>query len=453
MTATAPVRIVTPAPVHASSAPTERAQRRAPQGAVLMLIALLLVAVNLRLAITSASALLTALTDAGALTAATVVLIPAIPTAVFAVAGLGTAKLAARFGVERIVLVGLIGLTAGLLLRGVPSPWVIVAGTIVGTGGLAMVNILLPAVVRGHFPHRIGPVTTAYTTLMSLGAALAAALAVPIAAGLQSPALGLAAWALPAAIALLVWLFAIRGIPAAAALAPASAAAAPPAGQVAGQAAGRVAGQVAAATDAKRSRSVREPLPHGTWFLAGYFALQALLSYVVMGWLPSIAQDAGLPAERAGMLLGISMAIGVVGTVLVMVLGRTPAGMRLGFGIVGVSNLVALGGLLFAPAALPEVWAALFGLGMCAFPLVLALIAGFGRDAQESARVSGLVQSVGYSVATLGPLGAGAARQLLGDWNAVIIALAVCTVAQFVIGVLVTRVVERRRAAATQAVA
>lgn len=452
MTATAPVRIVAPAPEHASSAPTERARRRAPQGAVLMLIALLLVAVNLRLAITSASALLTALTDAGALTAATVVLIPAIPTAVFAVAGLGTAKLAARFGVERIVLVGLVGLTVGLLLRGVPSPWVIVAGTIVGTGGLAVVNILLPAVVRGHFPNRIGPVTTAYTTLMSLGAALAAALAVPIAAGLQSPALGLAAWALPAAIALLVWLFAIRGIPAAAAPVSAASVSAPPATPAA-KTAPETMPENAAAAPARRSRSAREPLPHGTWFLAGYFALQALLSYVVMGWLPSIAQDAGLPAGRAGMLLGISMAIGVVGTVLVMALGRTPAGMRLGFGIVGVSNLVALGGLLFAPAALPEVWAALFGLGMCAFPLVLALIAGFGRDAQESARVSGLVQSVGYSVATLGPLGAGAARQLLGDWNAVIIALAVCTAAQFVIGVLVTRVVERRRAAAAQAVA
>lgn len=409
-----------------------------------MLIALLLVAVNLRLAITSASALLTALTDAGALTPATVVLIPAIPTAVFAVAGLGTARLAARFGVERIVLVGLVGLTAGLLLRGIPSPWVVVAGTVVGTGGLAMVNILLPAVVRGHFAGRIGPVTTAYTTLMSLGAALAAALAVPIAGWLGDPALGLAAWAVPALLALVVWLLAIRGIPSAAA--PASAAPAP-AAPVAPAASAAPVPAASAASAAPAAAPARSRLPHGTWFLAGYFALQALLSYVVMGWLPSIAQDAGLPASRAGMLLGISMAVGVVGTVLVMALGRTPAGMRIGFGVVALANLVALAGLLVAPAALPEVWAALFGLGMCAFPLVLALIAGFGRDAQESARVSGIVQSVGYSVATLGPLGAGAARQLLGDWNAVLLALAVCTVAQFAIGVLVTRVVERRRAA------
>lgn len=389
-----------------------------PRRVVLMFVALLLVAVNLRLAITSASALLTALTEAGALTAVTVVLIPAIPTAVFAVAGLGTPKLAARYGVNQMVLAGMAALTIGLLIRAVPQPWIVVLGTVIGTGGLAMVNILLPAVVRASFSQRIGPVTTAYTTVMSLGAALAAALAVPVAAGLGSPSLGLGAWAIPALLALGIWALAIRGD---------RAAAVTPAGAAAPAAWG--------------------PLPRGTWLLAGYFALQALLSYVVMGWLPTIATDAGLAASRAGMLLGIAMAVGVVGTVLVMALGRTPGGMRLGFGLVAAANTVALIGLLTAPAALPELWAALLGLGMCAFPLVLALIAGFGRDAQESARVSGVVQSVGYSVATIGPLGAGAARQVLGSWDAVLIALVVGTLAQFAIGVLVSRVVRDRRAA------
>ena len=389
-----------------------------PRRVVLMFVALLLVAVNLRLAITSASALLTALTEAGALTAVTVVLIPAIPTAVFAVAGLGTPKLAARYGVNQMVLAGMAALAIGLLIRAVPQPWIVVLGTVIGTGGLAMVNILLPAVVRASFSQRIGPVTTAYTTVMSLGAALAAALAVPVAAGLGSPSLGLGAWAIPALLALGIWALAIRG-DRSAAVAPASAAA----------------------------PAARGPLPRGTWLLAGYFALQALLSYVVMGWLPTIATDAGLAASRAGMLLGIAMAVGVVGTVLVMALGRTPGGMRLGFGLVAAANTVALIGLLTAPAALPELWAALLGLGMCAFPLVLALIAGFGRDAQESARVSGVVQSVGYSVATIGPLGAGAARQVLGSWDAVLIALVVGTLAQFAIGVLVSRVVRDRRAA------
>ncbi|MBL3700630.1 MFS transporter [Leucobacter luti] len=398
--------------------------------------ALLLVALNLRLGVTSASALLTALTESGALTPASAVLVPAIPTAVFALAGVGTARLAARLGAERMVLFGMLTLTLGLAVRAIPQPWVVIVGTILATGGLAVVNILLPAVVRAHFGQRIGPVTTAYSTVMSLGAATAAAAAVPLATAVGSPTLGLALWALPALLATLVW-----------------AVVAPRAPRVPGRrvaparAETSSAGTEAAGTGAARTdpaTRVRRPLPAGTGLLAAYFALQALLSYVAMGWLPSIAIDAGISAPRAGMLLGITMAVGVPATVIVVPLARSIVGMRVGFVLVAVASVAALSGLLLAPAALPELWAALVGVGMCAFPLVLALIAGFGADAGESARVSGVVQSLGYSLATLGPLGAGALRQLTGGWDAVLLALVVAVIAQGTIGVLLTRVIKRR---------
>lgn len=391
---------------------------------VMLLVALLLVAVNLRLGVTSASALLTALTASGALTPVAAIIVPSLPTAVFAIAGFGTARLSARLGVERTLLAGLVALVIGLAIRGIPDPAVVVAGTVIATGGLAIVNILLPAVVRVHFGTRIGPVTTAYSTLMSLGSAAAAATAVPIATALGSPSLGLAAWALPALIGLIAWLLAMprpRDLPG------------PPAPAAAGgaEAGGR-----------------RIPLPAGTLLLAAYFSLQALLSYVVMGWLPSIAQDAGIPAERSGLLLGIAMAVGVPATVVVVSLAGSPRRMRVGFVLVAASSVGALAGLLFAPAAAPEVWAALIGLGMCAFPLVLALIAGFGDGPEETARVSSVVQSAGYSIATLGPLGAGALHQSTGTWSIVLIALGCCAVLQGALGLALTRVVARRRGAA-----
>ncbi|WP_125098972.1 MFS transporter [Leucobacter chromiireducens] len=402
--------------------------RRFSARAVSILVALLLVALNLRLGVTSASALLTALTESGALTPASAVLVPAIPTAVFALAGLGTARLAARLGAERMVLFGMIGLTAGLAVRAIPQPWVVILGTVVATGGLAVVNILLPAVVRAHFGQRIGPVTTAYSTVMSLGAATAAAVAVPLATAVGSPTVGLALWAAPALLATLVWAMVMpRGplqeVPASLPQARESLQQAP---------------------QSPQAPRVRTPLPAGTGLLAAYFALQALLSYVAMGWLPSIAIDAGISAPRAGMLLGITMAVGVPATVIVVPLARSIRGMRVGFVLVALASVVALTGLLFAPAALPELWAALVGVGMCAFPLVLALIAGFGANAGESARVSGVVQSLGYSLATLGPLGAGALRQLTGGWDGVLGALVVAVIAQGAIGILLTRVIKRR---------
>ncbi|MFF8816802.1 MFS transporter [Leucobacter sp. NPDC015123] len=385
----------------------------------LMLIALVLVALNLRLAITSAAALLTLLTESGALNSATVVLIPAIPTAVFAVAGVSTARLAARWGVERTVAVGLAVLTAGLLIRAIPSPWIVVLGTVVATGGLAVVNILLPAVVRAHFGRSIGSVTTVYSTAMSLGAATAAATAVPVAVAVGSPTVGLAAWAVPALIALAVWAVVMPIARPARAEAPAAA-------------------EIGA-------RRVRAAYPAGTWLLASFFALQSLLSYVVMGWLPTIATDAGLSPERAGLLLGITMAVGVPATVLIMPLARGAGRMRVGFAVVGSATAAGVLGLLFAPLALPEVWAGLLGLGMCAFPLALALIATIGKDAAESARVSTAVQSIGYTVATLGPLGAGALHQATQSWTPVLVLLIVGAAAQITVGVVLTGVVWRRR--------
>ncbi|MBL3686077.1 MFS transporter [Leucobacter zeae] len=402
------------------------------RGPVLMLTALILVAVNLRLGVTSASALLTALTRAGALTPLTVVIVPALPTAVFALAGVGTARAAARLGTERTVLIGMIALTAGLMIRAVADPWVVVTGTVIATGGLAVVNILLPAVVREHFGRSIGPVTTAYTTTMSLGAAIAAAVAVPVAGALGSPTLGLAAWGLPALVGLVAWAVVMPR-------------------RSARSSAGVAARDARTARDAREAAAApvgRARIPAGTGLLSAYFALQALLSYVAMGWLPTIAHDAGIPTARSGMLLGITMAVGVPVTAIIVSLARGTRRMRAGFLIVACSSAVALGGLLLAPAALPELWAALLGVGMCAFPLVLALIAGFGDDAAESALVSTIVQSTGYSIATVGPLGAGALRQLSGSWSAVLVLLIVCALVQGAIGLALTRVVaaKRRRA-------
>lgn len=391
---------------------------------VMLLVALLLVAVNLRLGVTSASALLTALTASGALTPVAAIIVPSLPTAVFAVAGFGTARLSARLGVERTVLAGLVALTAGLAIRGIPEPAVVVAGTVIATGGLAIVNILIPAVVRARFGARIGPVTTAYSTVMSLGSAAAAATAVPIATALGSPSLGLAAWALPALIGLIAWSLAMPS--------PRD----------------RFGPPAPAATEGTAVDGRRTPLPAGTLLLAAYFSLQALLSYVVMGWLPSIAQDAGIPAGRSGLLLGIAMAVGVPATAVVVALARSPRRMRIGFVLVAASSLGALSGLLLAPAAAPEAWAALIGIGMCAFPLVLALIAGFGDSAAETARVSSIVQSAGYSIATLGPLGTGALHQSTGTWSVVLIALGCCAALQGALGLALTRVVARRRGTA-----
>ena len=96
-------------------------------------------------------------------------------------------------------------------------------------------------------------------------------------------------------------------------------------------------------------------------------------------------------------------------------------------------------GLWIAPAAAPELWAVLLGIGMCAFPLVLALIARIGDGPSDSARVSAVAQGVGYAVATVGPLGAGAWHGAGGSWSFVLALLLVGAIAQCVIGLVLAR--------------
>ena len=368
-----------------------------------MLIALLLLAVNLRLAVTSAAALLALLIDDGALTPQAAVLVPALPTAMFAIAGVLTPRLSRRLGAGSAVTWAMVALIAGLLVRSIPNPIAVVLGTVLATAGIAVINVLMPALVRAAAGARIRAVTTAYTTLMSLAAALGAAAAVPIALALGSSSLGLGMWVLPAVLALVVWMLVARSADVNGAM-------------------------------STRASDVRRSLPAGTWALTGFFALQALSSFVLMGWLPTIAIDAGIDAARAGMLLGIVMVVSIPSAIAAVSVSHRTIGVRIGVLVVGVTSIGGMLGFWLMPTLAPEVWAALLGIGSAAFPLALALMARAGRDAADTARVSGVAQGVGYTIATLGPLGAGAWYSLGGDWGAVLAALVVGAFAQAVIG-------------------
>lgn len=380
---------------------------------VRMLIALLLLAVNLRLAVTTASALLSMLIGEGSLTPQAAVLVPALPTAMFAIAGVLTPWLNRRWGARAAVSWSMAALAVGMLIRIIPNPVAIVAGTALATVGIAVINVLLPPLARAVGGGHLRAVTTAYTAVMSLAAALGAAAAVPVAAAWGSMTLGLGTWVLPAVLALVVWVLVSRGTGVDAALAE-------------------------PVTDEKR------PLPTGTWAITAFFALQAVTSYIAMGWLPTIAVDLGIDPQQAGVLLGVQMMASIPAGIVAVSISHTLSGVRIGMVSVAVATIAGSLGLMLAPTAAPMLWAVLLGLGMAAFPLILALIARAGRDASDSARVSGVAQGVGYALATFGPLGAGAWHGLGGAWGPVLAAVAVAAAVQLVIGVSLARAGEQQ---------
>ncbi|WP_326767767.1 MFS transporter [Streptomyces sp. NBC_01591] len=372
-------------------------------------IGIVLIALNLRLSISSTSALLEQLRAQLGFGPLVASMVPALPTLCFAAVGATSAMLARRVGTERAVLLALMVLTVGLAVRAVPRTGALLAGTLLGAAGLALCNVLLPAVVKAHFPARVALLTGVYTTTMALGSAVAAAAAVPVADLLGKPSLGLAAWALPAVLALVVW-----------GLRPGSWRAA----------AWRADGGTVSAWSAGRTRF--------GLLVTAFFALQSLNSYAVIGWLPTVLSDHGMSSDRAGFMLGLALIVGVPSTFALMPLTRTAGRLRLAFVAVGVALMAGYLGLLCAPLALPVLWVVLTGFGLGAFPLVLAIIGASGRSAQETAALSTFSQSTGYLLASAGPFGIGLLRSATGGWVLPLVVLLALAALQLLVGLRLT---------------
>ncbi|MGW1680803.1 MFS transporter [Saccharopolyspora sp. NPDC002376] len=370
---------------------------------------IVLIALNLRLAISSSAALLEQLRAQLGFSPLVTSLIPALPTLCFAAVGATSSMLARRLGTEPAVLVALTALCVGLAVRAVPQTWALLTGTLLGAAGLALCNVLLPAVVRTHFPDRIALLTGVYTTTMALGSSLAAATSVPLADLVGQPSLGLAAWTLPAALALAVW--SLR----------------PDSWRITPQRAGSGA---ASAWAAGRTRF--------GLLVTAFFTLQILASYAVMGWLPTILTGHGMSPDQAGVMLGLSLLVGVPSTFALMPLTRTAPRLRLAFCIVGFSLVAGYVGLLCAPLVFPALWAALIGLGLGAFPLVMAIIGTSGRSPQETAALSTFSQSTGYLLASVGPFGIGLLHSATSSWSTPLIILLALAVLQLLVGLSLT---------------
>ncbi|MER6914967.1 MFS transporter [Streptomyces sp. NPDC000594] len=438
----------TPAPAAGTSAqaPAGRSERspgasRAVWTLRLVTVGIVLAALNLRPAITSLGALLEEAREALQMSGATAGLLTSVPPLCFAVLGLATPRLARRFGPVAVVTGGLVAITAGLALRPLAGGTAaFLAASTVALMGIAVGNVLMPVIVKQYFPDRLGPMTGLYSMALALGTALAAAVTVPLTGALGGDwRLGLGVWAGLAAVAVLPWLALLRyrarntaapAVPATpgGTAAPGAAPAVPGGNAVPGGAARR-AGEPA-------PRVLRSPT---AWALACFFGLQATGAYITMGWMPQIFRDAGVPAATAGVLLAVTMAMGVP---LAFVIPRLAARLRHQGPIVvvlGLAGLTGYAGLYTAPEAGAWAWALLLGVSNCAFPLALTMIGMRARSGPGVVRLSAFAQSTGYLLAIPGPLLVGVLYEHSGGWGLPIALMAGLLVPQMVCGVLAGR--------------
>jgi CP family cyanate transporter-like MFS transporter len=296
---------------------------------------------------------------------------------------------------------GLIG--AGTLLRGATPIVALYAGTALLGVGIALGNVLLPALAKRHFPNRSGPITSLYSSMMGLGATAAAGLSVPIAAHIGWRG-ALAVWVIPAVAALLVWLPQMRSAP-------------------------KVYGEASRVPFSVLGRSTL------AWQLALFLGLQSLTFYVLIAWLPDLLQSRGVSEAAAGGLLALSQAMGMVGSALVPLWAGASRDQRAIMWVLALLEAVGIAGLAFSGVSLVWLWVSIVGFVLGGtFGLALLLLVLRSHDAETTGRLSGMSQSVGYLIAATGPPIFGWLHDVTDGWRVPLGFLMVVLVAKLVAG-------------------
>lgn len=370
-----------------TTSPPPRSRRR-PLGAVLVVIAVLAVGVNLRPGATSVGPLMEDVVAAYGQGAFASGLLTALPPLAFGALGLLAVPLSRRLGLTGAVLASFAVVAVGLLLRPTVGAFALfVALSVLGLLGPALGNVLVPAWIKVHGGARTVGLMTLYSVVLALGGSAGSALAVPLAGpGAEGWERSLQVWGLVIAVPVVVWGVALlrtgHDFPPA-----------PPRGQIGGS-------------------LLRSPTAIA---LTVMFALQSLNAYTQFGMLPQILTDAGISAARAGVLVAVIAGWGLVGGLVMPTVIARERGLPW---IVGAFGLLTAGGyvgLLLAPGISPLLWACVLGLGGFAFPTAIALLPARTRSPLVTARLSGMVQPIGYLLAALGPITAGALLGVTGS--------------------------------------
>ncbi|NEC88259.1 MFS transporter [Streptomyces sp. SID12501] len=392
----------------------------------LVVVGIVLSALNLRPAITSLGALLEEVRDGLGMSGTAAGVLTSVPPFCFALFGVMAPGLARRFGVGAVVCAGMAAIAAGLAIR----PWTgtaagFLAASALALMGIAVSNVLMPVVVKRWFPDRVGSMTGLYSMALALGTAAAAAITVPMTEALGgSWRSGLTVWGILAAAAVVPWIPLARERGAGGSKGEASSARGT-------SATGEGEGERAGALRITRSRTA--------WALAVFFGLQATAAYVTMGWMAQIFRDAGVPAATAGLLLAVTMAMGVpLAFVIPRVATRLPRQGPIVV-VLGCCGLLGYAGLYIAPAGGAWAWAVLLGIANCAFPLALTMVGMRARTGAGVAQLSAFAQSAGYLISIPGPLVVGVLYQHSGGWGLPLALMAGLLLPQMAVGVLAGR--------------
>ena len=376
----------------------------------LLFVGILFIAFNLRPGITAVGPLIGTIRDQIGLANWSAGLLTSLPLVAFAIISPIVPRLGKKFTNEWAMVFGLMILVLGISLRSVPLVLFLFIGTILVGLGIAISNVLLPGVVKDKFPTKVALMTSVYSTTMGTFAAISSGLSIPFAEGLNwGWQLALLVWAVPAIIAIIIWAYLARK----------------------NQSKNNLEMKNIGSRDGQIWRS---PL---AWQVALFMGFQSSLFYVTISWLPEILHSNGVNIATAGWMLSYTQIIGMPASFLVPVIAgrfKSQRGIVLALGMFAISGFSGL--LLSTSHAMIIVSITFIGITLGgSFALALTFLGIRARNAQHAAELSGMAQSIGYSLAAIGPVCIGLLYDLTNTWKVPLIVLIMIAVLVILFGI------------------
>ena len=294
-------------------------------------------------------------------------------------------------GLLLTLLAALALLAVGLLLRGAVPGLLLIPGTALAAAAIALMNVLLPSLVKRRQPAQAGWLIGIYLLSLSAGTILGALVAVPlfqVSGGSVRLALGV--WAAPALAAMLAWLpqWRFRTVP------------------------------DGTATQPGPARLVKVWRYRLAWQVMTFMGLQSLTYYASASWLPTLFRDRGTSAVHAGTLAALMQLGGAGSALLIPVLAHRVRDQRWLVTLAVIVSAAGFAGSAFAPLSGAAAWILLLGLGQgAALGLAVYLTMVRAPDPVVAASLSAFTQGAGYLLAAAGPLAVGLLHTATGAWT------------------------------------
>lgn len=311
----------------------------------------------------------------------------ALPIACFGLFCAVAPAMSKRFGLIFSVLICLMLIffgTAGRLIFSYPV--MLMATALIGIG-IAVLNVLMPVLLRDYFPNNIPLVMGVFTGFIGFSGSIGAYFSVPLLNAFDSLEAPLGLWVVMAALGLMAWLFSPRSK------------------------------KISVAGGAFQWSLLRKPLAWAVIFVMG---MQSLTIYTTVAWLPTILSTQGFSASTAGLGSAVFLLVSAPASIMTAAFIKAVGSERTAAAIMSVS--FALGIVLWLMGgAWSFVGCVLAGIPQgITFSMAMILMAQKTNNLSELLVISSLSQGIGYILAGFGPFICGLLYQGDGRWGSVV---------------------------------